>query len=90
MALKKETLSKYGINAEYWRLDNIRYSKEENLLSFSLMGYPSKEVSQANATPLENFGYSFEPTNPNWTGDIRVACYNLAKTQPEFEGAEDV
>lgn len=91
MALAKEIETQFGITASYWRLDNIRYLKQENILSFSLMGYPSSEISQIeNVTPLENRGFSFVPTNANWTGDIRVACYSIAKDSAEFEDAEDV
>jgi hypothetical protein len=91
MALKKDIQTQYGITAGYWRLDNLHYSKAENQINFSLLLYPSKEIAQIeNVFPLENRGYSFSPSNSDWTGDIRVACYNLAKQCPSFEGAEDI
>jgi hypothetical protein len=91
MALKKEIQTQYGLKASYWRLDNLHYSKQENILNFSLLLYPCSETAKIeNVFPLENRGFSFNPTNENWTGDIRVVCYNLAKQDAEFEGAEDV
>jgi hypothetical protein len=90
VALKKSTLTQYGVTGEYWRLDNMRFSKQENVLYFSLLLYPNSQTAQMiDVFPLENKGFSFEPTSEEWSGDIRVACYNFAKQDSEFEGAED-
>lgn len=90
MALKKEIKTQYGINASYWRLQNISYNKGDNVLNFILSLFPCKDTAKTEGVvSLEYRSFYFLPENEDFQADIRKACYAHAKSNPEFVDSED-
>lgn len=89
MALKKSFLTVFKIEADYWRLNAISFSKPDNVIFFTLCLFPCHDTAADGAAPLESKNFSFNPENEDWEADIRKACYAHAKASDEFADAED-
>lgn len=89
MALKKTFKTIYGVEADYWRLNALSFSKPDNTIFFTLSLFASQENAADSVAALESRQLAFHPENEDWEADIRKACYAHAKASDEFQDAED-
>ena len=86
MALKKEVQTSFGILADYWRVDNLRYSKKEGKLSCYLGLNATKDALQ----PLAGESFEFTLSSEEAQGNLLALCYTKIKAEVEFfKTAED-
>ena len=65
MALKKSIETRFGVNAEYWNIENFNQHKTQRTINIILAGYASKEAKEESHSPIDTRNY----TVSNWTLD---------------------
>lgn len=86
MALKLKTKTAFGFDAEYWRVDHVRYLKEDNTI-FAIFGlYLNAEAAALAKNGFQSVEVYFTPENFNT--DWRILAYNKAK-ESVLSGSED-
>jgi len=86
MALKKQVKTKFNIDAEYWRVEHVRYLKEDGNIWALLAVYVNAEAAKVSTTGFDSVEVNFKPES--LASDWRALVYAEAK-QTELEGAED-
>lgn len=92
MALQKATPTEYGVDALYWRVDNITINRTQGRATWTLEGYASKAVSDAGGSHLSRRVYDVslakiaagehaQMLGEVWTG-LATLIYTLAKSTP--------
>ena len=91
MALQKEIATKYGVTADYWKIDHIEIQYDSKRVNAFVKPYRNKAARDAGSSPLEEseeFVLDFDAVTA--TENIRENMYNLIKQEEFFEGAADV
>ena len=57
MGLLKEIPTDFGVNASYWRIENVFLDTENKMGTITIKGYSSKE-NRNNIVPLKSITYS--------------------------------
>lgn len=86
MALKKKIKTKFGLDAEYWRVDHVRYSKEDGTLWATLAVYLDSDTAKEASQGFDSVEVIFKPEslNSDWRGLVYAEAKNTV-----LEGAED-
>ena len=91
MALLKEVMTSYGVNATYWKVIITQINWEKSIAIFKLAGWISEEASSLyepiQINTIEFSGVDFIFTSES---DILVQAYNSIKTKAEWIDALDV
>lgn len=89
MAIQKEILSQYGVNAVYWNIAFMQNNFLDKVFYAKVFGYASKEAREALSQPVTVV--ELRMADDQYPGDIdRNKVYELIKTMPEFEGYADL
>lgn len=101
MALKKTLKSTYGINAEYWIVNNVVLDSDRKIARITMAGYPTQDIRQEDTEPLMKLTvncrldkydeyFSIEELDKENNNPIKIA-YEYAKSEDEFfKDAEDL
>lgn len=100
MALNKQIRTKRGVDALYWRIEEVGIvvpakasgSTDPGYQSMhvEVAGYASKAERNNGVSPLELRMYDWQNGDcPNLNGNLRQQAYNKIKTLPEFTGSTD-
>lgn len=98
MALKKVKSVLGGqLDAEYWKITLLAIDLVGRAMNVTISLFKSKSFSDQGASPLESHSFQMgilpgiDPiaVNPRSTELITLG-YNVIKTQPMFQGSEDV
>ena len=88
MAITKAKPTDYGIDADYWNVGSIQEDFKGKGAHVTMYGWASVDARQANKQPIA--AYTFEISGDLYKADVtRPIVYGLAKTKPEWKGAED-
>jgi len=88
MALRKNHVSVFGVEGDYWRIEQLRYIKKENKIFAVFELFANAEFAASGKSPLDSLDFSFEANNEDMQGDLRVLAYSKVK-ECILEGAED-
>ena len=80
MALKKLQDTRFGIDASYWRLENITFSHTGKNINCNFVLL----INSSATNGLDNKHFAFQVTSEDLNCDIRVLCYNKVKELSEF------
>lgn len=86
MALKKTIKTKFGMDAEYWRVEHVRYLKEDGNIWAVLSVYLNADAAKISTSGFDSVEVNFIPESLN--SDWRGLVYAEAK-RTVLEGAED-
>ena len=88
MAILKSISTDYGVDATYWNIFSINESFKEKTLEVVIMGYFSKTVREAGASPVA--WQNLQLTGDAYIQDAnRPAIYKILKLKPEFADSID-
>jgi hypothetical protein len=93
MALQADVeINDSGVVANYLRVTDINYNRDNDFLSVLIEAYVSAETRNAGKKPIHVFQANLDNASSfTLTGDTLLdAVYNKLKEMPEFEGAIDV
>jgi hypothetical protein len=91
MALQKEITTKYGVNADYWKVDHVEVQYDQKRATAFIKPYRNKAARDAGSSPLDEtqeFVLDFDAITA--TENLRENIYTFIKTQDFFSDAVDV
>lgn len=96
MALQKNTLTQYGVDANYWKLAQVNIDCVGLTAHVELSLYVSRDARIAGNQVISSVAFDWSGENFPFTkdamaaGSVYVAAYDKIKSLPEFSGAQDV
>lgn len=95
MALRKETLTKYGITGEYWRVAQTNIDWTDMHVHIDILLYIDQDVRIAGNDPVDVMSFDVDMTpyiglEVGAAYNIAAIVYGIIKTIPFFQDAEDV
>lgn len=92
MALQKNIVTNYGVDATYWKICITNFDWYKNIAVIDIKGFVDETARQEDKEPLATISYNFsgEDFTFNSAEDVIAHAYNKLKALPDWDSAEDI
>jgi len=90
LQITKETI--HGVDAEYWKITEMRFNWWNNFATCKLSGFVNQQARTDNKVPLKEYGFRFngDDFDFNVDGQLVEALYLKIKALADWTSAVEV